>query len=90
MDGERTQMNFYPPRNEFLLFFHKSTGGYQVWCRIENRQYCTWPYVGVLRNGREMTPRGCRKYVDHYIVSRRAQDPHYFFRVDDSKLPKEE
>jgi len=73
-------------RNEFLIFFRRSTGGFQAFCRIEREPSFSCPYVGVLRHGREMSPDGCKKFAAHYLAQRKAREPEYLYRIDESGL----
>lgn len=69
-------------QNEFLIFFQPSTTGFQAFCKVDRRPNISYPYIGILRQGREMSAEECRKFAESYIAHRRKKEPQYLFRVD--------
>lgn len=47
-------MNTEDTQNELLIFFRRSTGGFQVLCRVERKPDFSLHSFGVLKNGREI------------------------------------
>ena len=54
--------------NRFIIFFKKSTSGYQVCCRIERKPTFAWDYIGFLDHGKEYkTLEDALEYANKYI-----------------------
>lgn len=73
---------------KFLIFFQKSTSGYQVRCSIDRSDWVSYPYTGFLKKGREMTAEGARRYARKHIEHRRGTKEwaQYDYVIDESGL----
>ena len=77
--------------NKFLIFFKRSPGGYQAFVSIEREPTFSWPHVGILRKGREMSREECIRYTKKYVDYSKATDSEeYEYIIDESGLNESE
>ena len=72
-------------KNEFIIFFKETNGGFHAMCRINRLPNFNYPHVGVLRAGRVMTLADCLKYAKKYIKQRRDRYPKYTYIIEEYK-----
>lgn len=78
-------------KNNFRIFFQKSTSGYHVFAEIGRIPYINFPHCGVLDKGREyINPEDAFEFAKKYIQSRSKKDKdRYNFSIDESGLSDE-
>lgn len=73
-------------RNEYLIYFEKSTNGYRILVRIGREPKIPWPLDGHLNGGREMPADRCRRYVDGWVNMLRGQEKTWPFAKYDIEV----